>query len=245
MGVDDEGTTIIIAPDALESRFEIAARLREALDERTKGVQMGLNLWDEEAAAPNAYYDAIYTLAIWKQTELLRPWVEQPLRRYVWYPALLLARGAILDAGCGLGHLAAMARAFGIEYAAGFDQSCIAVEWAQRRYPYAAFWHSDLGWDLTEDSGPLPYDAFDYETVMLLEVLEHIDDDLGVLKLVPEGKTVVASVPSFETEGHVRCFESREAVVERYSHALEIDLVVVEKAQEGPNRWFTFRGVRR
>lgn len=188
---------------------------------------------------PQEYYDAVYTQALHTGQGAARPWFEQASRACVWYPALLMAEGPVADLGCGPGHLSAMCRTFGLEYAFGLDISPKAIELATKRYPRVPFY-----------VGSVLYPhcllrAFSWRTIMLLEVLEHVRHDLAVLWTLPPGAHVVASVPSFITAGHVRAFSHRDEVRARYGHILRIKRLVVEKAQQGQNRWFIFSGVRR
>src|SRR5260370_37872982 len=87
-----------------------------------------------------------------------------------------------------------------------------------------------------------------YDTVVCTEVLEHIVDALGVLKRVPKGKRVLATVPNFYFPGHVRFFASADAVRVRSGPLFE-SLDVTEHHQiDDPDAshgiWFMLDGLR-
>ncbi len=63
-----------------------------------------------------------------------------------------------------------------------------------------------------------------YDTYVLLEALEHLDD-LTLLKRLPSGSDVVFSVPSFSDPAHVRTYNEKIFHL-RYSALLKIERVV-------------------
>lgn len=122
--------------------------------------------------------------------------------------------GRLLDIGCGPGQFAEFITGAvrGVSYT-GVDFSGVAVELARARVPTARFEQRDL-------SSPEGLDGLDYDLVVALEVLEHIDDDLGVLSRLRPGARFVGSVPNFDSFGHVRFFKSDAEVNSRYAQAL-------------------------
>jgi len=80
----------------------------------------------------------------------------------------------------------------------------------------------------------------------MLEILEHLREDLALLGHIPSGALIVGSVPNYggaET-GHVRRFETWGEVVERYAGYIRINRhAVVEFWQD--KRCFVFQAVRR
>jgi trans-aconitate methyltransferase len=183
-----------------------------------------------ELERDEGYYDRV------KQNKN-KHWQLIPTRRVTWYPALLLVRGSVFDVGCGTGHMAEMCRAFGIDYCCGIDFSYNAIHTARRRNPSLEFHWKNVfeAQELFEQ---------DYDTALFVEVLEHVYRDLDLLDMVPQGRTVVGSVPSFWTEGHCRWFATPSQVRDRYGQKLGIDRIVTETAINGSNSYFMFRGVK-
>jgi tetratricopeptide (TPR) repeat protein len=67
-------------------------------------------------------------------------------------------------------------------------------------------------------------DLAGYDTYVILEALEHLDD-LALLSRIPPGSDVVFSVPSFSDPSHVRVYSER-IVRLRYADLLKIQRVV-------------------
>jgi len=178
---------------------------------------------------PASYYDRGW---------LLQPvaWRDAPGRQLVLEPAAIMcaiAGGPVLDVGCGVGHLGELLDEMRIPYRLGLDTSPVAVSLAQHSVP-AVVSH----WAQTRR-----YLAhLHYRTVALLEVLEHVVDDLGLLAAIPAGRSVVASVPSIASLGHVRWFGAWAEVKARYGALVRIVEVTERKA--GESRWWIWRGVR-
>jgi len=77
-----------------------------------------------------------------------------------------------------------------------------------------------------------------------LEVLEHVKEDLNLLRALPAGATVVASVPNYAgpKSGHVRRFDTLEDVVLRYGGILEVDRAMLCNLNR-EKRFYLIRGV--
>lgn len=99
-----------------------------------------------------------------------------------------MAQGKVLDIGCGLGELSK----YVLDYT-GFDFSDQAVQISNNpKITQGNAYNSELY-------------STKYDTFVLLEVLEHLDDK-KVLGNIPTGKEVIFSVPSFKDEAHLRCY---------------------------------------
>ena len=123
----------------------------------------------------------------------------------------LLRAGAkrILDIGCGPGQLACLIRDRGIPEYHGFDFSPKRVEKAQEVCPEFRFTAEDaFKTDL--------FTSYAYDTVLCTEFLEHVERDLDVVEKIAPGTRVVATVPNFGGEQHVRHFKNVDEVRERY-----------------------------
>ena len=66
------------------------------------------------------------------------------------------------------------------------------------------------------------YDKHEYDTVVCLEVLEHINRDLEVLSNISKGTNIIITVPSYDSIGHVRHFNNINSVISRYKDSFNI-----------------------
>jgi 2-polyprenyl-3-methyl-5-hydroxy-6-metoxy-1,4-benzoquinol methylase len=105
---------------------------------------------------------------------------------------LHLAKGAkVLDIGCGTGAILA---SFSQQYDAyGTDTSPLAIEYCKRRGLNNAF-------QCTLETFPHP--ALKFDLILLLDVIEHVDDDLGLVSLASHfltpGGTICITVPAYQ-----------------------------------------------
>ncbi|NIP93840.1 MAG: class I SAM-dependent methyltransferase, partial [Akkermansiaceae bacterium] len=119
-----------------------------------------------------------------------------------------LCRGRVLELGCGRGHLVHHAAQRGCEVL-GVDHSASRIGEARARYPGLEFVVADI---LELD---LPAGA--YDTVLLPEILEHVDECTGARMLerawswVAPGGRLVVSVPNQDCiphPHHIRWFDA-------------------------------------
>lgn len=126
-----------------------------------------------------------------------------------------LRLGAVLEIGCGIGAMLHESAALGFHCTA-LETSTEAFHLAERALELSPAEHIDLC-----QAARVEWRGR-FQTLIALEVLEHIDDDLGALRawtdwLVPEG-TMLISVPAHtrrwgpadEWAGHVRRYERAE-----------------------------------
>lgn len=123
----------------------------------------------------------------------------------------------IIDLGCGTGRFAQLVlRELNLPYR-GYDFAPAVIDEATRYCQVGEFSVADIReWEHGPD---LPEEC----CYVLLEVLEHLDDDRGALMRIPPGLPVVFSVPSFWSESHVRRFLQPSHVFERYGDLLDFD----------------------
>ena len=182
-------------------------------------------------AAPSLFYD----LALEDpRTSQLQPVAGNPYQ-HLWQctAALVPSGSSVVELGCGTGRLASLLVSHARSYLGlDFSSRCIAA--ARRFVPAARFVVADLRTD------PIP----DAEVYVANEVLEHLDDDLALLRRLPVGALVVLSVPSFDSASHVRHFPRRGQAAQRYARALTVETVdYVPHGTRG--RYFhLLRGVR-
>ena len=145
-----------------------------------------------------------------------------------------IERGSkILDVGCGTGRFAKRAIDCGCSVI-GVDFSAVAVEKARAYIPAAKFICLDL-----EDPNDDLFKILDYDVLVLSEILEHVEDDLGLLNQIPAGKQLFLTVPNFKGEGHTRWFDSEKDMRKRYAHTLWICDTTTHE------RWFGLYGYKK
>jgi 2-polyprenyl-3-methyl-5-hydroxy-6-metoxy-1,4-benzoquinol methylase len=126
----------------------------------------------------------------------------------------LRSHAKILEVGCGTGQLARLLSDQWPRDYVGVDFSGQALALARQVTPESTFLVDDA---LTTSA----FAEYDYEVVVMMEVLEHIVNDLDLLRRVRTGARVVATVPSFDDPGHCRYFSDAEAVHARYRGVLK------------------------
>ena len=130
---------------------------------------------------------------------------------------LLPPQLAVIELGCGTGRFAELLRRSGQRAYYGVDFAPEVIAEAKRYCPSELFAVADIReWEHGSD---LPDEC----CYVLLEVLEHLDDDRDVLMRIPPGMPVVFSVPNFWSESHVRRFFQPRDVFERYGDLLDFD----------------------
>ena len=157
------------------------------------------------------YYDKIYKGS---PRYKIDPWGVQP----IYNKMLKFCKGPILEIGCGTGQFAAYLhkkkKVFNNRYVLGIDFSKVGIEKAKERSPGLRFIHGDVfdnKWIFKRK----------FNTVFMCEVLEHIENDIELIEMIPRKKTIVFSVPNYDSQGHVRYFESLEDVKRRYRNHIK------------------------
>ena len=84
----------------------------------------------------------------------------------------------------------------------------------------------------------------DYDAVVLLEFLEHVERDLDALARIKPGTLVIATVPNFTDEGHVRYFENADGVRHRYRGVLPDIDVATFRGDDTGELFFLLEGHR-
>lgn len=178
------------------------------------------------------YYDDRLARKKYQQHYLLSPYLM--LWRFVYIRGVgRLREPKVLDLGCGPGQFAAMLRELGVPKYRGLDFSKVAVESGRRVCPEYEFEQRGL-------RTLVPQDFAGFNVVTCLETLEHIEDDISVLKRIPIGARVVLSVPKHDSESHVRHFPRRDQVIERYA-----PFVGSSKLYGAGSQWWVLVGKRK
>lgn len=130
---------------------------------------------------------------------------------------LLLDRSTkILEIGCGSGQFANMLFDYGFFNYKGFDFSEEAVALAKRSNPE----YEDCFF--IADAFETPEVSDENELIICFEVLEHIQKDLELLSRIQRGTKVLFSVPNFDSDYHVRYFDSEQGIYDRYQSIVQI-----------------------
>jgi len=126
----------------------------------------------------------------------------------------------VADFGCGSGQFANLLLQFGYHFSYGIDFSNNAIKIAKKLNHNDKFYTGNL----------LDKEVFgfgQYDVAVLLETLEHITNDLEVLSYIPSRTKVIFSVPTFDSDGHVRYFNNVDEVINRYSELVEIKKIII------------------
>ena len=181
---------------------------RGARDELLRQIRSG------SRAASSAYCDAVFSDSLKYQQSGLNSEYAPIWKEIVEYLCDNKAT-SILDLGCGPGQFAEFVAAHmpSVKYV-GLDFSRIAIANAQQRCPNYLF-----------EKRELPMSGFDglpcFDTVVCTEVLEHVENDHEILAALPVGTTMVATVPNFDSFGHIRIFRNEDQVRERYGRLFD------------------------
>lgn len=82
------------------------------------------------------------------------------------------------------------------------------------------------------------------DTIVSFQCLEHIEEDIEILKEIPKGVQVIISVPNSNYRGHVRWFEL-DGWKERFETYIDfIDIITIQNPKKKKKRSFLFRGIR-
>ena len=179
------------------------------------------------------YYDEVFkNSADYHRAHTDAPWA--PL--WNWIADRVQHDGRVLDCGCGPGHLIALLVERGLAPAqiSGVDFSEVALLQARARAPGVLFEVGMLPeWIALHVHKSAP------AWVIFCEILEHVEDDRGCIQNLLPGTHVVATVPDFDCQGHVRLFANEAQIRQRYEPLL--DIIECERVGE---RHFGFVGRR-
>jgi SAM-dependent methyltransferase len=127
----------------------------------------------------------------------------------------------ILDLGCGVGFFAKVLYDSGYKNYMGIDFSAKIINHAKKQAPHYTYKVENLY------SPSAKKIISRYKIFTALETLEHIEGDIEILKSIPKGSTLIASLPSGLSKGHVRAFSGPDAVRSRYNKLFTFDFMKV------------------
>lgn len=224
---------------ALAERQRELSELKKAYGkvrlERDRLIASGARPDREQLAAPADWYDDHYRLALntydahYRESIYLPVWEEIAER--------LTTSGPILEIGCGTGQLAELLFDRDLRKYVGFDFSELAVELARKRVPDAEFHVADARTTSLVEQAT-------YEVALSTEVLEHLDDDLALLRRIRAGTRVLATVPNFDSTSHLRFFAGAQDISDRYGQTLDA-LSVTRFTLPGESALFLLDGTSR
>lgn len=165
--------------------------------------------------------------ATWYDTAMTEPEAPAmlPLEDSPWLPmyealvSLIAPHEEVVDLGCGTGRFIELLRRRG-HYSSitGIDWSASALEeafeYAGDHACHPSFRREDL-----REWKPDP-DRAGNTVYVCSEVLEHLSDDLGLVRNIPPGHRFLFTVPNFDSEAHVRMFTRVGELWERYAGLL-------------------------
>lgn len=145
----------------------------------------------------------------WKKPELI------PRHVYAIAELNRLEAKTILDIGCGKGGFLSLCRDNGF-ICYGFDFSPVAIEICKKYNKLENVW---IGNALDKENYMGEYDAY-----LAIQVLEHITQDLDVIRNLKPDIPFIFSLPTWAHPGteHVRKFPSDESISQRYGEIVDI-----------------------
>ncbi|WP_104696893.1 MULTISPECIES: class I SAM-dependent methyltransferase [unclassified Helicobacter] len=185
------------------------------------------------------YYDEMYQTGGWNGNYFKHYSCSPYLKSW---EKLLLFIGSledkkILDIGCGVGQFASFLKDNGLKHYCSIDFSQESIRQArQKRLKNFIFKKEDIFHsDLLDQS-------FDY--VVILEVLEHLEEDLKLLSLFKPKTKMIISVPNYDFASHVRYFESLDSVILRYRKLINFYQSASIEINQGAGIIFLLEGER-
>lgn len=180
------------------------------------------------------YYDRIYCIS----DEYRKCNPEKSIYFPIWKATAFLLNNTntILEIGCGNGLTARYLMSQGINYQRGIDFSEEAITLARRNNPSHEnkFQVKDIKGITT-----IP----NHFTVICLETLEHLENDLSFLLTLQKDTTIIFSVPDFSCDAHQRFFKDEQEVFYYYSELISFEMI--KKIMIAPtNSIFLVKGVR-
>jgi 2-polyprenyl-3-methyl-5-hydroxy-6-metoxy-1,4-benzoquinol methylase len=171
-----------------------------------------------------------YNEAYAKSTEY-RKEPEDSIYIGVWNKALeLINRERVVDLGCGSGQFAKLLIKKNKRFVYAVDYSNEAISIAKGLNPE----YSDkfVVKNLLKD-----YKLPAHDLIICFEVLEHITEDLSVVRKIQSGKRFIFSVPNYDYKSHVRKFETEEDILSRYGNLLDIHKIYPIKMSDKNIIW--------
>lgn len=185
---------------------------------------------------PAQWYDSVYESSV----EYRKHYTES-VYYFLWTVLVdrMMYQGVdnVLDLGCGPGQFGSLLLEKGFRHYCGVDFSHSCIELAKQNCPSFDFVVANI---LESDV----LEVRDYDCVLAMEFLEHVEEDVDVLSRIKAGVKFFGTVPSFPYISHVRHFSNIEEVEVRYSSLFSSFRVDTFLADPEGNRFYLFEGVK-
>ena len=145
----------------------------------------------------------------------------------------------VCDVGCGPGQFMELMLDHNVKAYTGIDISPVAIGKACSLLSKRTDAHKASLVCTNILNGFLMPDADKY---VLVEILEHLNQDKALLAKIPKGKEVILSVPSYLGGSHVRKFDNTDQVRERYGAIVEPEEIT--ELQRGTGKIFVLKGTK-
>lgn len=140
----------------------------------------------------------------------------------------------VVDIGCGAGRFATvlhdkhpnLIRYWGVDF------SEKALDLARKKVVDCRFAFISKDLTILSDNIVSPPPPPERSMYCIFEVLEHLEDDLKVVRMIPKDAHVVISVPTYWASDHVRVFSEVE-LTRRYGDLIRVEMIVVVPGQAG------------
>lgn len=145
--------------------------------------------------------------------------------------------GDIIELGCSNGNFAELLFKKNILNYCGIDILNDKINEAKRRLLKMKFIRCDITKHL--------YLLSDAKTFVSFQCLEHIENDLDILKSLTPKANVIISVPNSPYKGHVRWFEL-DGWKNRYSPLIDFENeITIQNPNKPAKRSFLFKGIKK
>ena len=143
----------------------------------------------------------------------------------------------IIDFGCGNGQFSRyIQNKLDINKYIGYDFSNFAINYANKNNKNINFTYEIKNFNNMEKIN------LTNKTFICLEVLEHINNDLNIIKKMTSESEFVFSVPNYNSKGHVRIFKDKSEIYKRYDKLLNIENINIVNIGKHGNKIFIFYG---
>lgn len=177
---------------------------------------------ETDLARPKEWYDAVM---VEHGSPAMIPLEESPwLPLYQEVAELIGPEEEVVDLGCGTGRfIKLLLQRDHYAKITGIDWSVEALDVSMRYCGSGPFHHEFMGleWITADLDDWTPGGDRSGNTVYVCtEVLEHLPDDIDLVRRIPPGHRFIFSVPNYDSESHVRTFRDVHDAWSRYDHLL-------------------------